>query len=85
MAERSYPHQRPAVEAKKSNPTFKEQWLPRCRRAKRSCSTFKVRRGSCEEIPLILGNEQLLHFAGVAMKRYTRSKEREIQVRWYML
>ena len=82
VAERSYPHQRPGVEAKKSNPTFKEQWLHRRRRAKRSCSTFKVRRGGCEEIPLILGKEQLLHFAAAAMKRYTRSKEREIQVRW---
>ena len=31
---------------------------------------FKVRRGSCEEIPLIQGKEQLLRFAGAAMKRY---------------
>ena len=32
-------------EAKRSNPTFKEWWLCGCRRAKRSYSTFKVRRG----------------------------------------
>ena len=40
------------------------------RRAKRSYSTFKVRRGVCEEIPLIQGKEQQLRFAGVGMKRY---------------
>ena len=34
------------------------------RRAKRSYSTFKVRRGSGEEIPLIQGKEQWLHLAG---------------------
>ena len=31
---------------------------------------FKVRRGGCEEIPLIQGKEQQLCFAGAAMKRY---------------
>ena len=55
--------------------------MHRRRRAKRSCSTFKVRRGGCEEIPLILGKEQLLHFAAAAMKRYPTSKVRETQVR----
>ena len=51
------------------------------RRAKRSYSTFKVRRGGCEEIPLIQGKEQQLHFAGAAVKRYPTSKVRETQVR----
>ena len=37
--------------AERSNPTSKEQWLHGRRRAKRSYSTFKIRRGSCEEIP----------------------------------
>ena len=32
-----------------------------------------------EEIPLIQGKEQLLCFAGTAMKRYPMSKVREIQ------
>ena len=32
--------------AKRSNPTSKEQQLPRCRRANRSYSMFKVRRGN---------------------------------------
>ena len=58
----------------------KEWWLCRRRRAKRSYSTFKVRRGSSKEIPLIQGKEQQLCFAGAAVKRY--SKVRETQVRW---
>ena len=36
-----------------------------------------VRRGSCEEIPLIQGKEQQLHFAGAAMKKYPTGKVRE--------
>ena len=36
---------------------FKERWLPRRQRACRNYSTFKVGRGSCEEIP---------HFQGTA-------------------
>ena len=50
-----------------------------------SYSTFKVRRGSGEEIPLVQGKEQWLRFAGAAVKRYPTSKVRENQVRWYML
>ena len=42
---------------------------------------FKVRRGSSEEIPLVQGKEQRLHFAGAAMKRYPKSKVKETQVR----
>ena len=45
-------------------------------------SMFKVRRGGCEEIPLIQGKEQRLRFAGAAMKRYPTSKVRETKVRW---
>ena len=43
---------------------------------------FKVRRGSHEEIPLVQGKEQWLHFAGAAVKRLPVSKVRETQVRW---
>ena len=67
--------------AKRSNPTSKERWLHGRRRAKRSYSMLKIRRGVCEEIPLIQGKEQQLCFAGAAVKRYPNSKEREIQVR----
>ena len=41
----------------------------------------KVRRGGGEEIPLVQGKEQRLHFAGAAVKRYPTSKVRETQVR----
>ena len=54
----------------------KERWLHRCRRAERSYSMFKVRRGGGEEIPLVQGKEQWLRFAGVAVKRYRMSKVR---------
>ena len=58
----------------RSNPTSREQWLRGCRRAYRSYSTFKVRRGGGEEIPLVEGKEQQLRFAGTAVKRYPMSK-----------
>ena len=51
-----------------------------CRRAERRYSTFKVRRGGGEEIPLIQGKEQQLHFAGAAVNRHPVSKVRETQV-----
>ena len=54
----------------------KEWWLPGCRRAERSYSMFKVRRGD-----LVQGKEQWLRFAGAAVKRYATSKVRETQVR----
>ena len=40
-----------------------------CRRAEKSYSTFKVRRGCREKIPLVQDKEQRLHFAGAAVKR----------------
>ena len=67
----------PWTVAERSNPTSKEWWLRGRRRAKRSYSTFKVRRGGPEEIPLVQGKEQQLCFAGAAMKRYPTSKVRE--------
>ena len=66
--------------AVKRYPTSKERWLCGRRRAERSYSTFKVRRGGGEEIPLVQGKEHWLHFAGAAVKRYP--KVRETQVRW---
>ena len=56
-----------------------EQWLSRYRRTERSYSTFKVRRGGGEEIPLIQSKKQRLHFAGASVKRYPTSKVRETQ------
>ena len=67
---------------KRSNPMSREWWLCGRRRAERSYSTFKVRRGGSEEIPLVQGKEQWLHFAGAAVKIYLSSKVRKTQVRW---
>ena len=52
------------------------------RRAERSYSTFKVRRGGHKDIPLVQGKEQWLRFAGATVKRFPMSKVRETQVRW---
>ena len=76
------PWLRSGAEAKRSYSMSEEQQLRGHRRAERSYSTFKVRRGSCEEIPLSQGKEQRLCFAGAAMKRYPMSKVTETQVRW---
>ena len=45
-------------------------------------SHIEGQEGWWEEIPLIQGKEQQLHFAGAALKRYPMPKVREIQVRW---
>ena len=82
VAETSYPTPEVRGGSKRSNAMSKEQWLRGRRRAKRSYSKFKVRRGGGEEIPLVQGKEQRLHFAGAAMKRYPTSNVRETQVRW---
>ena len=42
---------------------------------------MKVRKGSGEEIPLLLGKEQRLRFAGAVVRRYPTSKVRETQVK----
>ena len=72
-----------------ANPRPNQGWQPRGATprlrsgavAGRSYPTPKVRRGGCEEIPLVQGKEQRLHFAGAAVKRYPTSKVRETQVR----
>ena len=71
------PHPRSGRAAERSYPMSKEWRLCRRRRAKRSYSTFKVRRGGREEIPFFQGKEQGLCFAGAAVKRYPTSKVRE--------
>ena len=42
---------------------------------------MKVRKDVSEEIPLLQGKKQRLHFAGAAVKRYPTPKVRETQVR----
>ena len=53
MAEMSLPRPRSREEGERSYPTSKEQWLHRRRRAERTYSNFKVRRGD-----LVQGKEQ---------------------------
>ena len=56
MAERSYPTcLRSGEAAERSNPMSKEWQLWGRRRAERSYSTFKVRRGGSEETPIVQG------------------------------
>ena len=71
-----------AILTERSNPMSKERWLHGHRRAKRSYSMFKVRRGGSEEIPIVQGKEQQLLMTGAAVKRYPTSTVRETQVRW---
>ena len=59
-----------------------EQQLRGRGRAERSYSMFKVRRGGCEERPLVQDKEQWLRFAGTAVEKYPTSKVRETQLRW---
>ena len=42
---------------------------------------MKVSKGSSEELPLVQGKEQWLHFGGAAVKRYPTLKVRETQER----
>ena len=58
MARRSYLMPEVRAAAERSYLTSKEWWLHGHRRAERSYSTLKVRRGGCEEIPLVQGKEQ---------------------------
>ena len=67
--------------SREEQPTSKERWLHGLRWAKRSYSTFKVRRGGSEGIPLVQGKEQRLSFAGAAVKRHPTSKVRETHIR----
>ena len=76
---------RSGAAAQRSNPASKERQLHGHKRAERSYSTFTVRRGGREKIPLVQGTEQRLRFAGAALKRYPTSKVRETQVRRLVL
>ena len=70
MTERSHQTPEDRGGGRRSYPTAKERLLRGRRRAERSSSTFKVRRGGREEIPLVQGKEQRLRFAGAAVKRH---------------
>ena len=73
------PRPRSGAVAERSYHMSKEEQLRWRRRAEKSYSTFKVRRGGHEEIPLVQGKEQWLCFAGAAVKSYPLSEVRETQ------
>ena len=94
-AERSHPASNARVSGQEEPPSARSQgWRPGgatpCPRS-RGCMgtggpkganpTLKFRKGDGEEIPLIQGKEQQLHFAGAALERYPTPKVRETQVR----
>ena len=60
------PHPRSGVATERSMPKSKEWWLRGHRRSERSYSTFKVRRGGREEIPLVQGKRNSSKMVGVA-------------------
>ena len=68
------PHPRSRAVAERSNPMSKEWQLSRHRRAERSYSTFKVRRGSCEEIPHVQGKKNPSKVIGVARRHHRADK-----------
>ena len=53
----------------------------RAQEGREALSHVEGQKGSGEEIPLIQGKEQWLHFAGAAVKRYPKPKVRKTQVR----
>ena len=71
-AEMSYPASEVRGGSREEQPHVQGAAAEWAHKAKRSYSTFKVRRGGCEEILLV---------PGAAMKRYPTSKVRETQVR----
>ena len=81
-AERSYPTPEARGSGREELPHVQGVVAARAQEGLRSYSTFKVRRGRGEEILLVQGKEQWLHFAGAAVKRYPMPKIRETQVRW---
>ena len=66
MAEKSYHTPKVKGSGREELPTSTEWLLHGCRRAKRSYSTFKVRRGSLGEILLIQGKRNPSKTVGVA-------------------
>ena len=81
VTERSYPMPEVWGGGRDELPQVQEAAALGRRGAERSSSTFKVRRGSREKIPLVQVKEQWLRFARAAMKRYSTSKVKETQVR----
>ena len=79
-ARRSYPTPEVRAAVERSNPTPRSGGCVGAE-GPRGATLVQVRRGGPEEIPLVQGKEQRLHFAGAAMKRYPTPNVRETQGR----
>ena len=80
-AERSYPMPEARGDGREDQPHVQEAVAAWAQESLEELFHIKVRRGGSEEIPLVQGKEQRLHFAGAAVKRYPTPKVRETQVR----
>ena len=76
---------REAICGRRSNPMSKERWLHRRRRAERSYSTFKVRKGSHEEIPLVQGKRNPSKTVAHQYSTISYSLLKFMSIEWMML
>ena len=81
-AERSYPASKVRGGSWEEQPHVQGAVAVRAQEGLEELFHVKVRRGGSEEIPLVQGKEQQLHFARAAVKRYRMPKVGETQVRW---
>ena len=82
MARRSYPTPKARGGGREDQPHIQGVVAARAQEGLEALSHVESQEGGGEEIPLVQGKEQWLHFAGAAVKRYPTSKVRETQVRW---
>ena len=80
-AKRSYPPPKARGSSREELPHFQAAVAAGAQEGLENYSTFKVRRGSSEEIPLVQGKKQWLCFDGAVAKRNLTFKAREKQVR----
>ena len=84
-AGRSNPTPKASGGSRKEQPHVQGVVAVRAQEGLEELSHVEGQEGRREEIPLIQGKEQQLHFAGGAVKRYPMTKVRETQVRRYVL
>ena len=84
-AKRSYPASEVRGGGREEQPHIQGAVAARAQEGLEELPHVEGQEGGSEEIPLILGKEQWLHFAGAAVKRYPMPKVRENQVRRYVL
>ena len=81
MTKMSYPSCKVRGGGREEQPHVQGVAAARAQEGQEEVFHVKVRRDGGDEISLIQGKEQQLHFAGAAVKRYPTFKVRETQVR----